>query len=141
MSDIKHIPLSELQTRIKQGIAAAHPLPYWVVAEVGELKVNYAGHCYLELVEKGDGDAVPRARASAVIWKNQYAMIASYFRSATGGELCAGIKVLVKVTVNYHELYGLSFSITDIEPSYPLGDIEARRRETIARLQKEGTHY
>ncbi len=138
MSEQKHISLGELQALIKQGVAAAHPFPYWVVAEIGELKVNYAGHCYLELVEKGGENAVPRARAQAVIWKNHYAMIASYFRQATGGELEAGMKVLVKAAVNFHELYGLSLNISDIEPSYTLGDLEAQRRETIARLQKEG---
>ena len=140
MSEIKHITLSELQLRIRKGIADSHPIPYWVVAEISELKINYSGHCYLELVEKGGANSVPKAKANAVIWKNQYAMIGSYFLSATGGELCAGIKVLVKVTVNYHELYGLSFQITDIEPSYTLGDIEAQRRETIDRLKKEGIY-
>ena len=140
MADLKHISLSELQTLIKKGLADSHPLPYWVVAEISELKVNYSGHCYLELVEKGGANSVPKAKANAVIWKNHYSMIGSYFLSATGGELCAGIKVLVKVTVNYHELYGLSFQITDIEPSYTLGDIEAQRRETIDRLQKEGIY-
>ena len=140
MTDIKHITLSELQLRIKKGLANSHPMPYWVVAEISELKVNYSGHCYLELVEKGGANSVPKAKANAVIWKNHYAMIGSYFHSATGGDLCAGIKVLVKVTVNYHELYGLSFQITDIEPSYTLGDIEAQRRETIERLKKEGIY-
>ena len=140
MSDIKHISLSELQSLIKRGIADSHPMPYWVVAEISELKVNYSGHCYLELVEKGGANSIPRAKANAVIWRNQYTLIGSYFLSATGGELCAGIKVLVKVTVNYHELYGLSFQITDIEPAYTLGDIEAQRRETIERLKKEGVY-
>lgn len=140
MTDIKHMSLSELQGLIKKGLANAHPMPYWVVAEISELKVNYSGHCYLELVEKGGDNSVPKAKANAVIWRNHYAMIGSYFNTATGGDLCAGIKVLVKVTVNYHELYGLSFQITDIEPAYTLGDIEAQRRETIERLQKEGIY-
>ena len=140
MTEIKHIALSELQNLIKQGIANAHPLPYWVVAEISELKVNYSGHCYLELVEKGGANSVPKAKASAIVWKNHYAAIGSYFKFATGGSLCAGIKVLVKATVNYHELYGLSLLVTDIDPSYTLGDIEAQRRETIERLQKEGIY-
>jgi exodeoxyribonuclease VII large subunit len=140
MTEIKHISLSELQALIKKGIADNHPLPYWVVAEISEIKTNASGHCYLELVEKGGNNAIPRAKASAVIWRNHYTLIDSYFRSATGGELCAGIKVLVKAAVNYHELYGISFQITDIEPAYTLGDIEAQRRETIERLQKEGIY-
>ena len=126
----QHITLSELQSLIKRGIDDAHPLPYWVTAEISELKVNYSGHCYLELVEKGGANHVPKAKISAVIWRSTYGMIASYFGAATGGQtLCAGLKVLVKALVSYHELYGLSLQITDIDPSYTLGDMERQRRQ------------
>lgn len=135
----QHITLSELQSLIKRGIDGAHPLPYWVTAEISELKVNYSGHCYLELVEKGGANHVPKAKISAVIWRSTYGMIASYFGAATGGQtLCAGLKVLVKALVSYHELYGLSLQITDIDPSYTLGDMERQRRQTIERLQRDG---
>ena len=135
----QHITLSELQSLIKRGIDDAHPLPYWVTAEISELKVNYSGHCYLELVEKGGANHVPKAKISAVIWRSTYGMIASYFGAATGGQtLCAGLKVLVKALVSYHELYGLSLQITDIDPSYTLGDMERQRRQTIEQLQRDG---
>ena len=136
---LQHITLSELQSLIKRGIDDAHPLPYWVTAEISELKVNYSGHCYLELVEKGGANHVPKAKISAVIWRSTYGMIASYFGAATGGQtLCAGLKVLVKALVSYHELYGLSLQITDIDPSYTLGDMERQRRQTIEQLQRDG---
>ena len=135
----QHITLSELQSLIKRGIDDAHPLPYWVTAEISELKVNYSGHCYLELVEKGGANHVPKAKISAVIWRSTYGMIASYFGASTGGQtLCAGLKVLVKALVSYHELYGLSLQITDIDPSYTLGDMERQRRQTIEQLQRDG---
>ena len=133
-----HISLSELQALIKRGIDNAHPLPYWVTAEISELKVNYSGHCYIELVEKGGANHVPKAKASAVIWRSGYPMIASYFQGATGQVLAAGLKVLVKVVVSYHELYGLSLQITDIDPTYTLGDMERQRQETIRRLRQDG---
>ena len=133
------VTLSQLQSLIRQGIDRAHPLPYWVTAEISELKVNYSGHCYLELVEKGGENHVPRAKASAVIWRTDYRMIASYFGAATGGQtLAAGLKVLVRVTVGYHELYGLSLRITDIDPAYTLGDMAQQRRQTIERLRQDG---
>jgi len=133
------VTLSQLQSLIRQGIDRAHPLPYWVTAEISELKVNYSGHCYIELVEKGGENHVPRAKANAVIWRTDYRMIASYFGAATGGQtLAAGLKVLVRVTVSYHELYGLSLRITDIDPAYTLGDMARQRRETIERLQQDG---
>lgn len=134
------LSLDELQTLIRQGIDKAHPLPYWVTAEISEKKVNVSGHCYLELVEKGGANHVPKAKASAVIWRSQYAMIASYFRSTTGQELQAGMKVLVKVVVSYHALYGLSLQITDIDPAYTLGDMERQRLETIQKLKEDGVY-
>ncbi|MCD8103299.1 MAG: exodeoxyribonuclease VII large subunit [Alistipes sp.] len=116
------------------------PLPCWVTAEIGELKVNYSGHCYMELVEKGGDNGIPCAKASAVIWRNRFGMVSSYFRSETGAELSAGMNVLVKVSVSYHELYGLSLVVSDIDPLYTLGDLERQRQKTIARLQEEGVY-
>ena len=78
------ISLSRLQSMIKTGIDQAHPLPYWVAAEISELKVNYSGHCYLELVEKGGANHIPKAKANAVIWRNTYAMLEPYFPSVDG---------------------------------------------------------
>ncbi|MFI3286261.1 MAG: exodeoxyribonuclease VII large subunit [Rikenellaceae bacterium] len=132
------ITLSQLQFSIKQALSEKFPLSVWVSAEISELKVNYSGHCYLELVEKGEGGAMTKAQSRAVIWRSTYATLSSYFRSQTGGELCSGLKVLVRVQVNFHEIYGLSLQITDIDPSYTLGDVERERQLTIAQLQKEG---
>ena len=132
------ISLSQLQTLIKQGIDRAHPLPYWVTAEISELKVNYSGHCYLELVEKGGANHVPRAKVSAVVWRSTFQMLEPYFRETTGQALSVGLNVLVKVVVSYHELYGLSLQIVDIDPNYTLGDMQRQRQETIDRLKQEG---
>lgn len=154
-----HISLSELQQRIKSAVEEALPLPVWVAAEIAELKVNYSGHCYLELVEKSEqpsgkgarragnsvgsagsvGDsAVPRAQARAVIWRSQYAMLSAYFEAETGSKLAAGMKILAKVIVSYHELYGLSLQITDIDASYTLGEVERQKQQTIKQLQQDG---
>ncbi|MBQ5396757.1 MAG: exodeoxyribonuclease VII large subunit, partial [Alistipes sp.] len=114
----------------------------WVAAEVSELKVNYSGHCYMELVEKSEptkgGTAIPRAQARAVIWRSQYAMIASYFEAETGSRLAVGMKILAKVMVSYHELYGLSLQIIDLDASYTLGEVERQKQMTIAQLQRDG---
>ena len=140
----KHISLSQLQQRIKSVIEQGLPLPLWVVAEIAECKVNYSGHCYLELIEKAETtdsratSSVPRAQARAVIWRSQYAMLSAYFESQTGSRLAAGMKILAKVTVSYHELYGLSLQITDLDPSYTLGEVERQKQLTISRLQADG---
>ncbi len=140
----KHITLSQLQQRIKSVIEQGLPLPVWVVAEIAECKVNYSGHCYLELVEKTESTdsraatGVPKAQARAVIWRSQYAMLSAYFESQTGSRLTAGMKILAKVTVSYHELYGLSLQITDLDPSYTLGEVERQKQLTINQLQADG---
>lgn len=138
----KHITLSELQRQIKQALEGALPLPVWVVAEVSELKVNYSGHCYMELVEKSEpargGTPIPRAQARAVIWRSQYAMLSAYFEAETGSRLAVGMKILAKVIVSYHELYGLSLQITDLDASYTLGEVERQKQLTIAQLKADG---
>ena len=63
----QYITLSELQRRVRQALEERFALPLWVSAEIAEVKVNYSGHCYLELVEKGEGDGVPSTRASPPI--------------------------------------------------------------------------
>ena len=142
MSQVQHITLKELQQHIKSAVEEALPLPVWVVAEVAELKVNYSGHCYLELVEKSEpkrgGSSTPTAQARAVIWRSQWAMIAPYFRQQTGSELEVGMKILAKVLVSYHELYGLSLQISDIDPNYTLGEVERQKQLTIAQLKADG---
>ena len=140
----QHITLQQLQQRIKGTIEQALPLPVWVAAEISELKVNYSGHCYLELVEKSDqpsarsNAAIPKAQARAVIWRSQYQMISAYFRATTGRTLEAGMKILAKVTVNYHELYGLSLQISDIDPAYTMGEVEREKQLTIEQLKADG---
>ena len=138
MTESQHITLRELQRRVKSALEGQFALPLWVSAEISEIKVNYSGHCYLELVEKGRDNGVPTAQARAVVWRSNYPRIAGYFEAETGQRLAAGIKILAKALVTYHELYGFSLQITDIDPSYTLGDMERQRQQTIAQLQQEG---
>ena len=132
------ITLSALQGHLRAVIEQYAGGAQWVVAEISECKVNYAGHCYLELVERQDNGKAPVAQARAVIWASSYKMISGYFRFQTGSDISAGMKVLVKCTVSYHPVYGLSLVISDIDPAYTLGETERLRRQTIVQLQEEG---
>lgn len=132
------VTLSALQGHLRAVIEQYAGGAQWVVAEISECKVNYAGHCYLELVERQDNGKAPVAQARAVIWSSSYKMISGYFRFQTGSDIGAGMKVLVKCTVSYHPVYGLSLVISDIDPAYTLGETERIRRQTIAQLQEEG---
>lgn len=132
------ITLYDLQRMVRTTVEECFATPLWVSAEISELKVNRSGHCYLNLVEKGNSEGAPRAEVRAVIWRNNYTQIDAMFREATGSPLSSGIGVLVRVVVTYHEIYGFSLQIIDLDPNYTLGDVERRRRETIERLKEDG---
>ena len=132
------LTLLDLQRMVRATLESRFHDPLWISAEISELKVNRSGHCYLNLVEKGATDGAPRAEARAVIWKSAYLPMASMFEAATGTTLRAGLRVLVRVVVSYHEVYGFSLQIIDLDPRYTLGEVERRRRETIAHLQQDG---
>ena len=132
------LTLLDLQRMVRATLESRFRDPLWISAEISELKVNRSGHCYLNLVEKGATDGAPRAEARAVIWKSAYLPMVSMFEAATGATLRAGLRVLVRVVVSYHEVYGFSLQIIDLDPRYTLGEVERRRRETIARLQQDG---
>ena len=117
------LSLTELQLIIRDSLYLALPGIYWVIAEISELKENYAGHCYLELIEKHPDDKNVRARVKAIIWSNRYRFLKAFFENSTGESLREGLKILVKTKVEYHELYGLSLIISDIDPAFTIGDI------------------
>lgn len=137
-STTESLTLLDLQRMVRSTLENRFSEPLWISAEVSELKVNRSGHCYLNLVEKGATDGAPCAEARAVIWRSTYTPLASMFEVATGQPLSSGIRVLVRVVVSYHEIYGFSLQIIDIDPRFTLGEVERRRRETIARLESDG---
>lgn len=123
---------------IRDSLYISFPDMYWVIAEISEIRENYAGHCYLELIEKQPDDKNIRARARGIIWCKKYGFLKSYFKNITGESLREGLKVLVRVKVEYHELYGLSLVICDIDPSYTLGELAMKRQLIIRQLEEEG---
>lgn len=92
----------------------------------------------MELVEKDDNNNTPVARASAKCWRQTWQMMQPYFERTTGQPLRAGLKVLLKVYAQFHEAYGFSWIVTDIDPTYTLGDMARRRQEIIRQLKEEG---
>ncbi len=132
------LTLTELQLLIRDSIYLSMPGFYWVVAEIAEIRDNYTGHCYMELIEKHADEQNVRARIKAVIWNSRNAFVRSYFENITGETLKPGIKILVKARVEYHEIYGLSLIVTDIDPSFTLGEMALKRLQILKRLEDEG---
>lgn len=108
----------------------------WVVAELSDVRVA-GGHCYMELIEK-DAAGTTRAKLRAMIWSGTLQTLRGKFLAATGQDIRTGLKVMLRGSANHHSVYGLSFTISDIDPSYTLGDLERLRREILERLKKEG---
>jgi exodeoxyribonuclease VII large subunit len=135
-SGIYVVRLSELNKAIKSTIETAFSQTLWVVAEISEMRCNTRGHCYLELVEKEDNDTIAQIRAN--IWARAFRVIASNFKKTTGESLGQGMKVLLQINVTFHEIYGLSLNIRDIDPAYSLGEMARKRIEVIEQLTKEG---
>lgn len=133
------LSLFELNNRVHDAIAAGLPDAYWVHAELSSVNLNSNGHCYLELVQKNDQGNGLLAKARASVWANRYRMLAPAFEQATGMRLVQGISVLLQVTAEFHELYGLSYIVHDIDPTYTLGEVARRRREILQRLEADGT--
>ena len=136
MSDLEHISLSQLNGIIREAIEMNFLDEIWLVAEIAEMRVAGAGHCYLDLVERKSNKIVARMRAN--IWKFQYDRIASSFFSVTGVPLQKGMKVLFSVSISFHEQYGISLVVKNIDPSYSLGDLERKKKEIIKKLSNEG---
>lgn len=132
------ITLLELNKRLKEGIQNLFPSGIWVVAEICDMNSNQSGHCYLELIEKAEGSENIIAKSRATIWSFTYRILKPYFESVTGQRFSPGLKILVLVSVEFHEIYGLSLNIKDIDPSYTIGDLAKRKQEIINRLVDEG---
>lgn len=132
------LSLVELNGLVRKSIRVCLPDEYWVQAELSDVRSNYSGHCYLEFVQKDTKSNALVAKARGIIWNNVYQLLKPYFERETGQAFVSGIKVLVKVTVDFHELYGYSLTVVDIDPTYTLGDMVRRRKEILRRLDADG---
>ena len=133
----EHYTLRQLNLLVREAIEDTLPDEYWVEAELSECREN-SGHCYMELIEKDERSNTPVARASAKCWRQTWMMVKPYFERTTGQPLRAGMKVLLKVYAQFHEAYGFSWIISDIDPTYTLGDMARKRQEIIRQLKEEG---
>ena len=132
------LSLYQLNQLIKESLRQVIPTTIWLRAEIHNITTNYSGHCYLDLIEKSEHNDQIIAKQRATIWVSTYRLLAHKFYSATGGTLQAGMNILVEVSVEFHELYGMSLNVRDIDPTYTLGELQRRRLEIIQRLKNRG---
>lgn len=129
--------LHELCEQIYTSVEELCPKDCWVRAEIGSISVKN-GNCYMELVEKEAHNGILSAKMRATCWANLYPMLSAYFEETTHQSLQTGLQVLLRGNICFHSVYGLSFQVAGIDPSYTIGDLERQRRETIERLKNDG---
>ena len=131
------LTLYELNALVRDMLALEMPDEYWVEAELSEAR-EVRGHCYMELIQKDEHSNTPVAKASAKCWASTWQLVKPHFMRVTGQEIHAGMKVLLKVYAQFHESYGFSWIVTDIDPTYTMGDMARKRMEIIRQLKEEG---
>lgn len=131
------LSLFELNNLVREVIATDLSMEYWVEAELSEVR-EVRGHCYMELVQKDMFSNTPVAKASAKCWKSKWMYVRPKFEQITGQYLHTGMKVMLKVYADFHEAYGFSWIVTDINPEYTLGDMAKKRMQIIEQLKREG---
>jgi exodeoxyribonuclease VII large subunit len=132
------LTLSQLNSLIGEEIKNAFPGTYWIMAETSDVRLNKNGHCYLEFIEKKASDNSIVAKVRGYIWSSTFQMLKPYFEAKTGQAFVSGLKVLVKVSIDFHPVYGFGLSVYDIDPTYTAGDMQRHRQEILDRLEKEG---
>ena len=132
------LSLLDLNTLVRKSIETCLPDTYWIQAELSDVRSNASGHCYLEFVQKDEFSGALLAKARGMIWNSMFNLLKPYFEETTGETFRSGLKVLVEVTVSFHELYGYSLTVQNIDPTYTLGDLVKRRKEIIKQLEEEG---
>ena len=133
------LSLLELNLRVRELIESEMPHEYWVEAEISELHV-VGGNCYLELIEKDERTNTPVAKASAKCWRTRWALVSAHFLSVTGKNMTKGMKVLLKVGAQFHENYGFSWIVSDVDPTFTMGDMALKRKRIVAQLKEEGVY-
>lgn len=132
------LSLSQLNTLVKAALNECFVQSIWLRAELSDVKAYQSGHCYFEFIEKDESGQTIVARAPGRIWANVFRTLRPYFERETGQLFTSGIKVLVRVTIDFHPLYGFSLNVLEIDPSFTIGDMVKKRREILARLEVEG---
>lgn len=136
---VNALSLSQLNRLVGEVIKDTFSDTYWLIAEISDVRLNHSnGHCYLEFIEKNDLTGAIIAKARGYIWNNTFRMLKPYFEETTRQRFTSGLKILVRVNIDFHELYGYGLTVYDIDPTYTLGDLQRKRQEIIDRLDKEG---
>lgn len=136
--ELKPLTLYALNSLVRGALNDSMPSRYWVTGELSEVRETASGHCYIELIQRDESTQELVARARGTIWARTYSLLRPYFLQQTGQRFAVGLKVLLQVTVDFHELYGFALDVCDIEPAFTVGDMVRHRQQILNRLEQEG---
>lgn len=134
------LTLLELNSLVRRSLEQCMPDEYWIEAELSEVHIN-GGHCYVEFVQNDEFRRKQVAKARGIIWQQTFGLLKSFFEDTTGQVFGAGIKVRVQVSVSFHEIFGYSLIVHQIDPAYTMGDMALRRQQILKQLEEEGIMY
>lgn len=122
---LQYLKLSQVLSRVSASVRSiCDSSGFWIAVEV--LKISNGHHRYLELVEYSESRK-EIAKSNAMIW-NSNVKILNEFKRVTGLSVAEGMKILIRAKPTFHEIYGLSLTIEEINPSFTLGDMESKIR-------------
>ena len=133
------LTLFELNSLVRNVIERNLDDEYWVVGELSDVSTPaFGGHFYGELVQKDEQGSRIVAKARITCWARNYNIIRLRFQKESGETLRKGLQVKLLVQVTFHEQYGYSLNVLDIDSTFTLGDLAKRRRDILLQHEKDG---
>ncbi|NMP28979.1 exodeoxyribonuclease VII large subunit [Rahnella sp. SAP-1] len=130
------ITLSVLLKGVEDVVNQTFAQGVWTIVEVVNVKI-IKENVYLDLCER-DPQGNELVKAVAIIWSKQAAVILPKYQQITGSLLGPGIKLLVRAKPHFTARWGFKLQITEIDPAFTLGDLEARKQRIRVQLQQQG---
>ena len=108
-----------------------------MVGEAQRVRPSARGHLYFELVEKGDRDEIV-GKLDAVIWKGDLLRVQRML-TRSGQQIGDGMQIRCRASIDFYGAGGrLQLCVREVDPTFTLGMLELRRRETLAALAAAG---
>lgn len=135
------LSLYELNLLVRRAVDEQVPHEVWVTGELAEGRTAANGHFYGELVEKNPATDQVVARARITCWAPQWRRLRQYFAEETGQDVRPGMSLMLWVDPTFHEQYGFSLNVLDVQPQFTLGGQALKRRRIVAQLEQDGILY
>ncbi len=131
---MKSYSLQELNEHLRRVVALNAQDALWVRCEIAQLNES-RGHYFMELVEK---EETITAKASAILWMRSYNKLLREHGRGIRKVLKEGMEVMLKLKIEFHEVYGMQYYVEDIDTSFTLGKLALRKQAILEAFEKEG---